>query len=76
MVHICAYVFCSAQARGAKAGNIETVPSSPHVFEHSAVVKADPPQKNRRIPGIDNVQREAGRCMRKSFSIIQESTCS
>ena len=47
-----------------------------HVFEHSAVVKADPPQKNRRIPGIDNVQREAGRCMRKSFSIIQESTCS
>lgn len=31
-------------------------------------MKADPPQKNRRIPGIDNVQREAGRCFRKNFS--------
>lgn len=33
--------------------------SVPYLLRQFGGAKADPPQKNRRIPGIDNVQREA-----------------
>eukprot|EP00434_Breviolum_minutum_P011359 symbB.v1.2.010024.t1/scaffold650.1/size176305/3 len=43
--------------------------SIPYLLRQFGGAKADPPQKNRRIPGIDNVQREV---MQMSYDILGE----